>query len=98
MQEMDPEILKRASKIYFDSEDAVLSEAGDILIPLEQGIITKEDFTGDLGDVLLGKVTGRENDEEIIVFKTVGIGTQDLMAAKRIYDKALQAGVGTVWE
>lgn len=98
MQEMDPEILKRASKIYFDSEDAVLSEAGDILIPLDQGIITKDDFTGDLGDVLLGKVTGRENDEEIIVFKTVGIGTQDLMAAKRIYDKAMQAGVGTIWE
>ena len=98
MQEMDPEILVRASKIYFDSVDAVLSEAGDILIPLESGQITRDDFTGDLGDVLLGKVQGRENDEEIIVFKTVGIGTQDLMAAKRIYDKAKQAGVGTIWE
>lgn len=98
MQEMDPEILVRASKIYFDSVDAVLSEAGDILIPLESGQITRDDFTGDLGDVLLGKVQGRENDEEIIVFKTVGIGTQDLMAAKRIFDKAKQAGVGTIWE
>lgn len=97
MQEMDPVILTRASKIYFDSEEAVLSEAGDILIPLADGTITKEDFTGDLGDVLLGKITGRENDKEIIVFKTVGIGTQDLVTAKKIYDKALAKGVGTVW-
>lgn len=97
MQEMDPVILERAAKIYFDSEEAVLSEAGDILIPLEKGIITKDDFTGDLGDVLLGTVTGRENDEEIIVFKTVGIGTQDLLAAKCIYEAAVAAGVGTEW-
>lgn len=98
MQEMDPEVLVRASKIYFDSEDAVLSEAGDILIPLENGQISKADFTGDLGEVLLGRLKGRENDEEIIVFKTVGIGTQDLMAAKRIYDKAFREGIGTIWE
>lgn len=97
MQEMDPAILTRASKIYFDSEDAVLSESGDILIPLEEGIITKEDFTGDLGDVINGKVIGRENDEEIIVFETVGVATQDLVAARAIYDKASAAGVGTEW-
>ena len=75
----------------------MLSEAGDILIPLEKGIITRDDFTGDLGQVLLGEVTGRENDEEIIVFKTVGIGTQDLLAAKSIYDRAREAGAGTEW-
>lgn len=97
MQEMDSVILQRAGKIYFDSEEAVLSEAGDILIPLADGLITKEDFTGDLGDVLLGKVVGRETEEEIIVFKTVGIGTQDLVTAKHIYDKAVEQGIGTEW-
>lgn len=97
MQEMSPAILTRASKIYFDSQDAVLSEAGDILIPLADGIITKEDFTGDIGEVLQGKVVGRENDKEIIVFKTVGIGTQDLVTAKSVYDKAVEQGVGTTW-
>lgn len=98
MQEMDPVILERASKIYFDSEEAVLSEAGDILIPLAEGRITKADFTGDLGEVLLGKVKGRESEEEIIVFKTVGVATQDLVTAKQIYDNALAAGVGMSWE
>ncbi|MCR1955946.1 ornithine cyclodeaminase family protein [Clostridioides mangenotii] len=97
MQEMDPVVLTKASKIYFDSVDAVLSEAGDILIPLADGTITKDDFTGDLGDLILGKIVGRENDDEIIVFKTVGIGTQDLVTAKHIYDKALSVGVGTEW-
>ena len=97
MQEIDPVVLTRASKIYFDSEEAVLSEAGDILIPLEDGTITKEDFTGDLGDVIKGKVTGRESDDEIIVFKSVGVATQDLVAAREIYDKALEAGIGTKW-
>lgn len=97
MQEMDPVILTRASKIYFDSEEAVLSEAGDILIPLEEGTITKDDFTGDIGELVLGLVPGRENDEEIIVFKTVGIGTQDLVTAKYIYDKAVEQGIGTIW-
>lgn len=97
MQEMDPVILTRASKIYFDSQEAVLSEAGDILIPLENGTITKEDFTGDLGEVILGNVVGRENDDEIIVFKTVGIGTQDLITAKYIYDKSIEKGIGTKW-
>lgn len=98
MQEMDPVVLTRASGIYFDSKEAVLSEAGDILIPLEQGMIGEADFSGDLGDVLLGKVPGRKTDEDIIVFKTVGIGTQDLVTAKKIYDKAVQAQVGTSWK
>ncbi len=97
MQEMDPVILERASKIYFDSEEAVLSEAGDILIPLEKGIISKDDFTGDIGEVLLGNLVGRENEQEIIVFKTVGIGTQDLVTAKTIVDKAREQHVGTEW-
>lgn len=98
MQEMDPTVLERASKLYFDSEEAVLSEAGDILIPLADGTITKDDFTGDIGDVILGNLVGRENDDEIIVFKTVGVATQDLVTAKQIYDKAIEKNVGTKWE
>ncbi len=98
MQEMDPAILPRASKIYFDSQEAVLSESGDILIPLEKGIITEDDFTGDIGNVIKGDLTGREDDDEIIVYETVGVGAQDLVTAKAIYEKAQKAGAGTHWE
>lgn len=97
MQEMDPQILVRASKLYFDNREAVLSESGDILKPLEEGLITEADFTGDLGEVSLGKIPGRENDEEIIVFETVGVAAQDLVTAKTIFDRASAKGIGTVW-
>lgn len=97
MQEMDPVILQRADKVYFDSQEAVLSEAGDILIPLKEGMINKANFKGDIGDVISGKIIGRENDDEIIVFKTVGIGTQDLVTAKYVYDRAVEKSVGTNW-
>lgn len=97
MQELDPVALTRASKIYFDSREAVLSEAGDITIPLKEGTISEKDFTGDLGDVVRGKLVGRENDEEIIIFKSVGIAVQDLVTAKMVYDKAKEARVGTFW-
>ncbi len=97
MQEMDPIILNRASKIYFDSQDAVLEESGDILIPLEAGTISISDFTGNIGNVIKGKLVARENDEEIIVYETVGFAGQDLMAANTIYTRATSANVGTVW-
>ena len=97
MQELDPTCLSRADKIYFDSREAVLSESGDIIIPLSDGTITQNDFTGELGEVILGKVRGRQRDEEIIIFETVGIGTQDLVTAKHIYDKAAAHGIGTRW-
>jgi len=97
MQELDPAIFARKPKIYFDSEAMVLSESGDILQPMDQGILSKDDFTGDLGNVIKGELVGRENDEEIIVYETVGVATQDLVTAKEIYDRALAAGVGMNW-
>ena len=93
MQEIPSELLQRASKIYFDSEEAVLSEAGDLLIPLEKGEITKEKFTGDIGQVINHTIKGRENDEEIIFFKTVGIAAQDLMTTQSIFNKAKANGI-----
>lgn len=97
MQELDPVALTRASKIFFESTEAVLSESGDILNPLKDGTITKNDFSGELGDVISGKILGRENDDEIIVFKTVGIAVQDVVTAKKIYDKAIEKSIGIEW-
>jgi len=98
MQEMDPRILPRASKIYFDSQAAVLSESGDITIPLKKGIISTNDFTGNIGDLINGDLVGRETDDEIIVFETVGIAVQDLVTAKHIYDRGVKENVGTRWD
>ncbi|MCH4009224.1 ornithine cyclodeaminase family protein [Companilactobacillus sp.] len=97
MEETPVELVEKADKIYFDSKDAVLAEAGDILIPLDKKMITDADFTGDIGEVIGEKVVGRENDDEIIFFKTVGIAAQDLTTAKSIHDKAVEQGFGTYW-
>ena len=95
--ELDPAVLPRASKIICDYKDAVLSESGDLLIPLADGTIKDSDIQGSLGDVIDGRIAGRENDDEIIVFESVGVASQDLVAAKMIYEKALAAGAGTEW-
>ena len=97
MQELDPKVFDRCGKIYFDSEEAVLSESGDILRPLDEGTLSKDQFTGDIGDYLLGKIPGRESDDEIIVFENVGMGALDLYAAQKIYDRAVEAGTGLSW-
>ena len=96
--ELDPAVLPRASKIVCDRTEAVLAESGDLLIPISEGLVKKEDIYGNLGEVLCGTLPGRESDDEIIVYETVGVAMQDLTAAKTIYDSAIAKGVGTVWE
>jgi ornithine cyclodeaminase len=98
MQELDAVLLQRADKIFFDSKDAVLQESGDIIIPLRDGMITEHSFTGELGALITGQVEGRTSDEEIIIFKSVGIGIQDLISANFIYKKAIVGKIGVTLE
>ena len=98
MQELDPAVFTKCGKIYFDSVDAVLSESGDILRPLDEGTLSRDQFTGDIGEYILGLIPGRESEDEIIVFENVGIGALDLMTAAKIYEKAVKSGVGLNWE
>lgn len=98
MQELDEYIVKEADKVFVDSKEAVLAEAGDFIKPIEKGLIDENKIDGELGEVIFGKINGRENDEEITLFKTVGIAVQDVVTAYKIYKKALEKGVGTVVE
>lgn len=97
MQELDPNVLSKVSKIYFDSKDAVLAESGDIIIPLREGIISEKNFTGEIGDAIAGRIPVRENEDEIILFETVGVAIQDLVTARQIVEKAQKADVGIRW-
>ena len=93
-RELDSAIVKR-SKFIGDSEEACFSEAGDIMIPLQNGEIDKSHFYAELGEVITGKKKGRESLEEITLFKSNGLAIQDVATAKLIYDKAVIAGIGT---
>ena len=98
MQELDPAVFAKCGKVYCDSCDAVLAESGDIRRPLEDGSLKMEQITGDIGDCILGRISGRESDDEIIVFENVGMGALDLVAADEICRKAEETGLGTRWE
>lgn len=97
MNEIDPNLFKLADKIYFDSKDACIAESADIQIPLREGIVSLEGLTGDIGEYALGEISGREADDEIIIFKNVGLGILDLVIAKLIYEKAKNRKIGYQW-
>jgi len=91
--EIPPSTVARA-RIVVDQREAALEEAGDLLRPLAAGLIGRERFDVELGDVLLRRVSGRRADDEITLFKSVGLAVQDLFAASRAYVNALTQGIG----
>jgi len=92
-RELDTKIIKR-SKFVGDSKEACFNEAGDIILPIKEGEITESHFYAELGEIVTGKKKGRENNNEITLFKSNGLAIQDVATAKLIYNKALKAGIG----
>ncbi|MBE6994638.1 MAG: ornithine cyclodeaminase family protein [Ruminococcaceae bacterium] len=92
-REVDTETVRRC-KVFLDWREAALRDAGDLIIPLTKGEITEDHFAGDVGKVLTGELPGRESDEEITMFETIGISVEDIAAAQLIADKARAAGLG----
>jgi ornithine cyclodeaminase len=93
MQEVPSETIKRA-RVIVDSRLAVLAESGDLLRPIQQGMITEEHIYAELGEIILGHKPGRQSDEEITYFKSVGVAVQDAMAANLALENARQMGLG----
>ena len=92
-RELDSTIIKRASLLVAGLKEACLAEAGDYIIPIEEGIISKEDIIS-IGDIITGKKKCRTLESEITVFKSVGISAQDVAVGKLVYDRAIEEGVG----
>ena len=95
MQEVDEETILRCSKIVVDTIEGVMEEAGDLIIPSNKGIWSFQELHGELGELVSKQVSGRENDEEITLFKSVGIAYFDIAAAAAIYEMAIREGIGT---
>ncbi|MEM2972104.1 MAG: alanine dehydrogenase [Candidatus Bathyarchaeia archaeon] len=95
-EELDSAILKRAKIVVDDWEQAIHS--GEINVPLSQGIITEKNVYGEIGEVVAGLKSGRENSNEITVFTSTGLAVQDAITAKIAYDKAVKNGVGRFLE
>jgi ornithine cyclodeaminase len=96
MIEIPGEILVKANKIYVDTIDGAVNESGDLITPISKGLIKKEKINGELGEVINGKIKGRENDNEMTFFKTTGSAVLDLVAAQKIYEIAKEKGIGQI--
>lgn len=98
MQEVDCATLRRASKLVVDQREAALTEAGDLIIAIERGEICAADIYAELGEIAAGLKPGREDDDEITYFKSVGNAAQDAAVAQAIYRHALRENLGVEFD
>lgn len=95
-REVDEATVLAADRIYVDTRDGCLHEAGDLIIPINEGKLNPN-TVAELGELVIGKVPGRQSPDEITLFKTVGFGGLDVVNGKRIVDCALtQGGVTSI--
>jgi len=84
----------KRSRLFVDQREACLKEAGDIVIPLQQGMFGEQHILGEIGEIAAGNTTGRETESDITLFKSVGNAVQDLAMAEMVYAKALKNKLG----
>ena len=97
VRELDSATVQRA-RVICDQIDACMAEAGDLQIPVENGEYSWDDIAGELGDVVNGKIKGRTSDDEITLFKSVGLAVQDISCAALVYREALENGIGVEFD
>ena len=89
------EVVKMADKIVCDDWETVKHRTQTVSRCYKDGVITDEDIYGNLIDILDGTLPGRENDEEFIYFDAVGLAYVDVSIANAMYNRAVEAGVGS---
>lgn len=85
MRESDSEAVRR-SRVFVDTRDGVLSEGGDIVQPIREGVISAADIQGELSELVGGTIRGRTSPDEITLFKSVGAALEDLAGAILAYE------------
>ena len=95
MQEVDAETIRSAS-VFVDSHKSVLAEAGDLIVPIREGVVTEDHICAELGEIVAGKKSGRTSPEEITYFKSCGVAVQDVAAAQIALASAEKLGLGRI--
>jgi alanine dehydrogenase len=93
-RELDNAVLERAGFVCCDSLEQARIEAGDLVEPVERGVLDWLEVH-ELASVVGGDVPGRQSADDIVVFKSVGIAAEDLAVAKLVLDRARERGLGT---
>lgn len=92
-RELDNDAITR-SRLFVDSRDAALVEAGDIVLPIAEGVIGRTHIQAEIGEVFAGKRPGRTAPQEITLFKSLGQAVEDVATAQLAYERATQRGIG----
>ncbi|HEK86619.1 MAG TPA: ornithine cyclodeaminase family protein [Candidatus Aminicenantes bacterium] len=96
-REVPSETVIRA-RVFVDKKDMALEEAGDLIIPIREGLFSPDKIVAEIGEVASGKKPGRLTPEEVTFFKTVGVAPQDIVLGSRILEKATKEGHGTLFD
>lgn len=92
-RELDSAAVARA-RLYVDRRESTLAEAGDFLVAREEGAVTDAHIVAELGELILGRAPGRAANQEITLFKSLGLAVEDLAAARVIVERARATGTG----
>jgi alanine dehydrogenase len=92
-RELDNAVLQRAAFVCCDSREQARVEAGDLAEPVEQGVLDWLEVH-ELAEVVAGEVAGRAGDEDIVLFKSLGIAAEDLAVGALVYERAREQGLG----
>lgn len=92
-RELDTEAVRRAL-LFTDRRESLLAEGGDFVIPLRAGELEEDHLRGELGELLLGRVAGRQGAGDVTLFKSLGLGIEDVAAGFHVYERARADGRG----
>ena len=84
-----------SARLYVDRRESALNESGDVRLALAERGLGEEHIVGELGEALAGMCEGRRSDDELTVFKSMGIAVEDLAAAQLCVARARERGLGT---
>lgn len=90
MQELPSQAIAEADKVVVEAHEAAMAETGDLINPVNEGVFAKDGLHGELGHIVSGKLAGRLSDEEITIFKSVGVAIVDIVVANYFYQKAVK--------
>jgi ornithine cyclodeaminase/alanine dehydrogenase-like protein (mu-crystallin family) len=90
-REIDAETMGAAA-LFADRRESFYAEAGDYLLAVDE--IGPREVRAELGEVLAGKAEGRRDDEELTLFKSLGLAAEDLAAVEHLYHRAIESGAG----
>jgi alanine dehydrogenase len=92
-REVDERAIARSNLIVIDSKEQGMLEAGDLLTPIQQGLLSW-DRVHELHEVVAGAIPGRQRAEEITLFKSLGLALEDMAVAEHVYKLARERGIG----